>query len=73
MTTILNNHSVTPQVSVSCYVGRFNLISDAQWKILFLGRIYLLLSNYLWRFHRLLKLFAREKQPNLEPIKTFVS
>jgi hypothetical protein len=24
----------------------------------------------LWRFHRILKLFDREKQPNLEPVKT---
>jgi hypothetical protein len=42
-------------------------------KILFLDCIYLLLSSYLWRFDRILKLFDREKQPNLEPVKTFVS
>jgi hypothetical protein len=43
---------VTPQVSVSCYVGRFILISDAQWNFLFLDHVYLHLSSYLWRFHR---------------------
>jgi hypothetical protein len=45
------------QVSISCYVGRFILISDAQWKFLFLDHVYLLLSSYLWRFHRFLNLF----------------
>ena len=37
--------SVTPQVSVSCYDGRFILISDAQWKFLFLARVCLWLSR----------------------------
>jgi hypothetical protein len=36
---------VTPQVSVSCYVGRFILISDAQWKFIFLARVWLWLSR----------------------------
>jgi hypothetical protein len=36
---------VTPQVSISCYVGRFILISDAQWKFLFLARVCLWLSR----------------------------
>jgi hypothetical protein len=48
---------VTPQVSISRYVGRFILISNAQWRFLFLDHIYLLLSSYLWRFHRFLNLF----------------
>jgi hypothetical protein len=34
-----------PQVSISCFVGRFILISDAQWKFLFLARICLWLSR----------------------------
>jgi hypothetical protein len=38
---------VTPQVSVSCYVGRFISISDAQWKFLFLARVCLWLSRFL--------------------------
>jgi hypothetical protein len=36
---------VTLQVSVSCYVGRFILISDAQWKFLFLARVCFWLSR----------------------------
>jgi hypothetical protein len=35
----------------------FILISNAQWRFLFLDRIYLLLSSYFWRFHRFLNLF----------------
>jgi hypothetical protein len=37
--------NVTPQVSVSCYVARFILISDAQWKFLFLARVCLCSSR----------------------------
>jgi hypothetical protein len=44
--------TVTPQVSISRYVGRFILISDAQWKFLFLDHIYLHLSSYSWKFHQ---------------------
>jgi hypothetical protein len=69
----LRGKAVTPQVSVSCYVARVILISDAQWKFLFLDRVYLHLSSYLWRFHRFLILFDRENQPILEPVKTFIS
>jgi hypothetical protein len=36
---------VTPQVSVSRYVGRFVPNSDAQWKFLFLARVCLWLSR----------------------------
>jgi hypothetical protein len=64
---------VTPHVSISCYVRRFILIPDAQWKFLFLDRVYLHLSSYLRRFHGFLILFDREKQPVLEPVKTFIS
>jgi hypothetical protein len=45
--------AVTPQVSVSCYDGRFILISDAQWKFLFLDRAYLCLSGFLLEVHRI--------------------
>jgi hypothetical protein len=44
---------VTPHVSISCYVGRFTLISDAQWKFLFPYHIYLHLSSYSWMFHQI--------------------
>jgi hypothetical protein len=44
---------VTPQVSISCYVGRFILISDARWKFLFLDRAYLCLSGFLLEVHRI--------------------
>jgi hypothetical protein len=47
------DHPVTPQVSVSCYVGRFIQISDAQWKFLFLDRVYLGLSGFLMEVHRI--------------------
>ena len=33
------DNTVTPQVSVSCYVRRFILISDAQWKFQILARV----------------------------------
>jgi hypothetical protein len=36
---------VTPQVCISCYVRRFILISDAQWKFLYLARVCLWLSR----------------------------
>jgi hypothetical protein len=42
---LLTLHVVTPQVSISCYVRRFILISDAQWKFLFLARVCLWLSR----------------------------
>jgi hypothetical protein len=45
--------AVTPQVSISCYDGRFILISDAQWKFLFLDHIYLHSSSYSWMFHQI--------------------
>jgi hypothetical protein len=48
---LLRGKAVTPQVSVSCYVGRFILISDAQWKFLSLYHIYLHLLSYSWKFH----------------------
>jgi hypothetical protein len=48
---LLRGKAVTPQVSISCYVGRFILISDAQWKFLFLDHIYLHSSSYSWMFH----------------------
>jgi hypothetical protein len=64
---------VTPQVSVSCYVGRIILISNAQWKFLFLGRAYLCLSGFLLEVHRIQRLIDREKQPILERVKTFNS
>jgi hypothetical protein len=46
--------AVTPQVSISHYIGRFILISDAQWKFLSLYHIYLHLSSYSWMFHQIL-------------------
>jgi hypothetical protein len=42
---------VTPQVSISCYVGRFIIISDAKWKFLFLAHVCLWLSRlfvHIW-------------------------
>jgi hypothetical protein len=48
-----NGIHVTPQVSISRYVGRFILISDAQWKFLFLDRAYLCLSGFLLEVHRI--------------------
>jgi hypothetical protein len=42
---LLRGKAVTPQVSISCYVGRFILISDAQWKFLFLAHVCLWLSR----------------------------
>ena len=64
--------TVTPQVSVSCYVGRFILISDAQWKFLFLDRVYLWLSRLSIHNSPNSELFDREKQPILERVKTFI-
>jgi hypothetical protein len=70
---LLRGKAVTPQVSVSCYDGRFILISDAQWK-------FPISRSCLSLFIRLshgsspnLELFDREKQPNLERVKTFIS
>jgi hypothetical protein len=40
-----------------CYVGRFVLSLDAQWKFLSLYHIYLHLSSYSWMFHQNLELF----------------
>jgi hypothetical protein len=48
----LRGKAVTPQVSISCYVGRFILMSDAEWKFLFLDHIYLQSSSYSWMFHQ---------------------
>jgi hypothetical protein len=44
---------MTPQVFISFYVERFILISDAQWKFLFLDRAYLCLSGFLLEVHRI--------------------
>jgi hypothetical protein len=44
---------MTPQVSVLGYVGRIILISDAQWKFLFLDLVYLCLSGFLMEVHRI--------------------
>jgi hypothetical protein len=49
----LRGKAVTPQVSISGYVERFILISDAQWKFLFLDRVYLCLSGFLMEVHRI--------------------
>jgi hypothetical protein len=43
----LSTEHVTPQVSISRYVGRVILISDAQWKFLFLARVCVWLSKFL--------------------------
>jgi hypothetical protein len=66
-------NTVTPQVSVSCYDERFILISDAKWK-------FPISRSCLSLFIRLShgsspnsELFDREKQPILEPVKTFIS
>jgi hypothetical protein len=63
---------VTPQVSVSGYVGRFIPISDAKWK-------FSISRSRMSLFIRLShgsspdsKLFGREKQPILERVKTFI-
>jgi hypothetical protein len=54
---------VTPQVSISRYVGRVILISYAQWKFLFLDRVYLCLSGFLMEVHRIQSyLIARNNQ-----------
>jgi hypothetical protein len=44
---------MTPQVSISRYVGRIILILNAQWKFLFLDRVYLCLSDFLMEVHRI--------------------
>jgi hypothetical protein len=41
--------------------GDLSLTRMLSKKFLILDRIYLLLSSYLWRFHRLLKFFSHEK------------
>jgi hypothetical protein len=59
-------------VSISCYVGRFILISDAQWKFLSLYHIYLHLSSYSWMFHQIWN-YSISRTAKLEPVKTFIS
>jgi hypothetical protein len=39
-------HHVIPQMFISCYVGKFILSLDPQWKFLFLDHVYLHLSSY---------------------------
>jgi hypothetical protein len=61
------------QVSISCYVGRFILISVSQWKILFsrsrLSPFIKLLVKVSSNFE-FLRSLERQK---LEPVKTFIS
>ena len=64
---------VTPQVLVTCYVGRFIPISNAQWKFP-ISRSCLSLSIRLSHGSSPnSELFDREKQPILELVKTFIS
>lgn len=62
---------VTPQVSISRYVGRFTLISDAQWKLLFLARVCLWLSRLIVHISQNSELFSLTKGRILEPVKNF--
>jgi hypothetical protein len=48
----LRGKAVTPQMSVSCYVRRFVPNMNAQWKFLFLDRVYLCLSGLIMEAHR---------------------
>jgi hypothetical protein len=63
---------VTPQVSVSCYDGRFILILDAQWKFLFLARVCLWLSRLFIHISPKSELLSLTEGQFWSMLKTFI-
>jgi hypothetical protein len=64
---------VTPQVPVSCYVGRFVPNLNAQWKFPISRSCLSLLIRIIHGSSPKSELFDREKHPILEHVKTFIS
>jgi hypothetical protein len=67
------HNGVTPQVLVSCYIGRFILISDAQQKSSISRSCLSLFIRLSLGSSPNSELIDREKQPISERVKTFNS